>query len=84
MPGEVGVGGEEGGGFIAGEGDEAEVAEARHGEVGEAGLAGAEERAGTTELEVDFGQFETVTGFFESLEPLVFARGIRSGEEEAI
>lgn len=59
--------------FIAGDGDEAEVAEIGHGEVGEAGLTGAEKAARTAELEVGFGQLETIGSFFESGESSIFA-----------
>jgi hypothetical protein len=61
--GEGGVGGEEGEGVLAGDLDEGGVGqEVGHAEVGEAGLAGADELAGAPHAEVGLGDVEAVGG----------------------
>ena len=56
--------------FEAGLLDEFDVSEILHRAVGDAGLACAEELAGTADLEIFFGEFEAVFGIDQSAESL--------------
>ncbi len=86
LAGDGGVGGvDEGGGFAFGELEDVSVAgEVGDAEVGEAGLAGAEELAGAALLEVEFGEEEAVLGLGHGVEAeFGFGGDLGAGEENA-
>ena len=81
--GEVGVAVEDAGGFVSGVDEYVAVGEAGHFEAGEAALSGTEEVAGAAELEVYFGELESIVILFDGLEALPSVVGGVFGQEQA-
>ena len=82
---EFGVVLDDGGGFLAGQGEQVlvvDVGDAQDGLV--AALGGAEDVAFATHLEVDFGELEAVAVGGQGGQPLLGALGLRLGHEQAV
>lgn len=79
---EGGVFKEKGFRFVAGDFDEAGVAEVTHGDIGDAGLSESKEGARTADFQIFFGEEESVIALDEGVEAVVCA--VFPRQEEAV